>query len=137
MVLTIPRLNCSAVTARALRRPSETPIASIAFNTEGDGMNMLSLIVQLISGAVGGNVAGSLMKKFDLGPVGNSIAGIVGGGLGGQLLNMLAAGAGAAAPAAGSMDAGSIVSSVLGGGVGGGVLMAIIGMIRSSMKQPG
>jgi uncharacterized membrane protein YeaQ/YmgE (transglycosylase-associated protein family) len=49
-------------------------------------MNIVSLIIQLVSGAAGGNIAGSLLKKFDLGPVGNSIAGIVGGGLGGGLL---------------------------------------------------
>ena len=52
-------------------------------------MNMLPLIIQLISGAVGGNVAGALMKNFNLGPIGNSIAGLIGGGLGGQLLSML------------------------------------------------
>ena len=34
----------------------------------------------------GGNIVGRLIKSIDLGPVGNSIAGILGGGLGGQLL---------------------------------------------------
>ena len=38
-------------------------------------MNIVSLIIQLVSGAAGGNIAGSLLKKLDLGPVGNSIAG--------------------------------------------------------------
>ena len=47
--------------------------------------NLLPLITQLISGAVGGNVAGSLMKKLSLGTLGNSIVGILGGGLGGQI----------------------------------------------------
>jgi uncharacterized membrane protein YeaQ/YmgE (transglycosylase-associated protein family) len=36
---------------------------------------MVSLIIQLLSGAVGGNIAGNLMKKYDLGTLGNSIAG--------------------------------------------------------------
>jgi uncharacterized membrane protein YeaQ/YmgE (transglycosylase-associated protein family) len=45
-------------------------------------MNIASLIIQLISGAVGGNVAGAAMKESSLGTLGNSIAGIVGGGLG-------------------------------------------------------
>jgi uncharacterized membrane protein YeaQ/YmgE (transglycosylase-associated protein family) len=58
---------------------------------------MLPLIIQLISGAVGGNVAGALMKNFNLGPIGNSIAGLIGGGLGGQLLSMLTSGGAATA----------------------------------------
>ena len=98
---------------------------------------MLNLIIQLLSGAVGGNVAGNLMKKFDLGPVGNSIVGILGGGLGGQLLGMLtgAGGLGAGATAGAGLDIGAIISSIAGGGVGGGVLMAIIGMIRTAMAK--
>ena len=42
--------------------------------------NLLPLIIQLVSGAVGGNVAGSMMKNSSLGTLGNSIAGIAGGG---------------------------------------------------------
>ncbi len=34
-------------------------------------------------------MAGALLKKFGLGPIGNSIAGLVGGGLGGQLLSIV------------------------------------------------
>jgi hypothetical protein len=43
----------------------------------GTRRKMLPLIIQLISGAVGGNVAGALMKNFNLGPIGNSIAGLI------------------------------------------------------------
>jgi uncharacterized membrane protein YeaQ/YmgE (transglycosylase-associated protein family) len=100
-------------------------------------MNMVSLIIQLISGAVGGNIAGALLKNFNLGPVGNSIAGIVGGGLGGQLLGMLTSGGAmaAATSATGSgLDISSILSSV-GGGGGGAVLMVIVGLIKSKMGK--
>lgn len=95
-------------------------------------MDIASLIIQLVSGAVGGNVAGALLKKLSLGTTGNSIVGILGGGLGGQLLHMLGVGGGAAA---GGLDIGSIVSSIAGGGVGGAVLMAIIGIIRGLMGK--
>jgi uncharacterized membrane protein YeaQ/YmgE (transglycosylase-associated protein family) len=95
-------------------------------------MNIVSLFIQLLSGAAGGNLAGRLLKQFDLGSVGNSIAGVVGGALGGQILAALTGGA---APAAGDLDIGSILSSVAGGGVVGGLLMAIIGFIRSAMKK--
>ena len=90
----------------------------------------LNLIIQLVAGAVGGIVAGNAMKQFDLGTFGNSIAGIVGGGIGGQLLSM-ALGSGAAA--GGGMDVGSIVAQIAGGGVGGGALIVIIGLIRQMM----
>jgi uncharacterized membrane protein YeaQ/YmgE (transglycosylase-associated protein family) len=90
----------------------------------------LPLIIQLVSGAVGGNLAGSLMKKASLGTLGNSIAGILGGGLGGYLLGMLGIETGGA-----EMDLSSILGNVAGGGVGGGVLMAIIGMVKNAMKK--
>jgi len=91
---------------------------------------MIALIVQLISGAVGGNLAASLMKG-GLGTVGNSIAGILGGGLGGQVLGMIVPSLGAAA-ASGSMDITSILASVAGGGVGGGIIVAIVNFIKKA-----
>jgi len=89
----------------------------------------LALIVQLLSGAVGGNLAGGLLKQYDLGTLGNSIAGILGGGVGGQLLSMLIPALGGAA-ASGSLDLGAIVGQVVGGGIGGSVLLVVIGLIR-------
>lgn len=95
-------------------------------------MDIVTLLIQLISGALGGNVAGSLFKNLSLGTVGNSLAGIVGGGLGGQvlgsLLNLPAVGGGALDPIA-------ILTQVASGGVGGGVLMAIIGALRSIFNK--
>jgi uncharacterized membrane protein YeaQ/YmgE (transglycosylase-associated protein family) len=55
------------------------------------------------------------LKKSSLGTPGNSIAGIVGGGLGGQLPGLL-----------------GLAAS---GGVGGGVLMAIIGLIKAALAK--
>ena len=79
-------------------------------------MNWMPIIIQLISGGVGGNIAGALLKRFNLGPVGNTIAGILGVVGGGQLRSMLT---GAVAPAAsGGLDMSSILSSVGGGGGG-------------------
>jgi|SoiMethySBSTD1v2_1073268.scaffolds.fasta_scaffold01465_21 hypothetical protein len=96
-------------------------------------MDVTSLWVQLVSGAVSSNVAGAAMKKLSLGTVGNSIVGILGGGIGGQILGMLGMGGGGE----GAMDAGSIDSSIAGSGVGGAVLLAIIGAIKGAMaKKP-
>lgn len=91
---------------------------------------MEQLIISLLSGAAGGNIVGKVLKNLDLGPVGNSIAGILGGGLGSQILASLGS-----ADAAAGLDIGSIISSVASGGVGGGVLMAIVGIIKSAMAK--
>ena len=64
-------------------------------------MDITSLIIEAVSGAVGGNVAGAAMKEKSLGAIGNSIAGIVGGGLGGTLLQTVM---GTAAAGGGSLD---------------------------------
>jgi hypothetical protein len=113
---------------RARIRNGTRPIKS----EKGDPMNWLPLIIQLISGAVGGNIAGGLLKNYNLGALGNTIAGIVGGVGGGQLLGMLAPALGAAA-AGGGMDIGSIIGQVAGGGVGGAIVMVIVGLIKQMM----
>ena len=41
---------------------------------------LTALIIQLISGTLGGNAAGNLSKDTSLGPLGNTIAGALGGG---------------------------------------------------------
>jgi len=94
----------------------------------------LALIIQLVSGAVGGNLAGGLMKKASLGTALNSVVGILGGGIGGQVLGMLGLG-GAAAAGAGSLDIATIISQVAGGGIGGGILLAIVGLVKSAMAK--
>ncbi len=94
--------------------------------------SLLPMIIQLISGAVGGNAAGSLMKNLSLGTVGNSIVGLLGGGIGGQVMGML--GMGGAAASSG-LDIGSILSTVAGGGIGGGVLLAVVGMIKKMLVK--
>jgi uncharacterized membrane protein YeaQ/YmgE (transglycosylase-associated protein family) len=55
---------------------------------------IIGLIIQLISGAVGGNVAGAAMKQYNLGTIGNSIAGLIGGGVGAQIIGALVGGGG-------------------------------------------
>lgn len=89
-------------------------------------MDMTALIIQLIAGAVGGNIGGALLKNFSLGTVGNSIAGIAGGGLGGVILN--------AVLGSGAADAG-LIGQIAGGGVGGTVLMIIVGIIKNAMAK--
>lgn len=95
-------------------------------------MDIVTLLIQLISGAAGGNIAGALMKNISLGTVGNSIAGIVGGGIGGQILqalfNLPNVGGGALDPMA-------ILTQIATGGVGGGATLAIVGLLRSLIAK--
>jgi hypothetical protein len=94
-------------------------------------MDILSLVLQLASGAAGGTLAGKLLPKSSISPVVNALLGVVGGGLGGQILGMLGLGGGAEAAASAGIS--GIISNLLGGGVGGGVLMALIGVVRNMM----
>ncbi len=94
-------------------------------------MEIVPLIISLLTGAVGGNVAGALFKNISLGTAGNSICGILGGGLGGTILHFL----GVNANPDGGFDLMSILGSVASGGVGGGVVLAIVGFIKSAMGK--
>lgn len=87
---------------------------------------MQQIIISLISGALGGNVAGAILKKYSLGPLWNSVLGILGGGLGGHLLNMIQGG---------NASGGSVIGNILSSGVGGGILMAIIGFIKGKLTH--
>jgi hypothetical protein len=50
---------------------------------------VVNLVIQLISGVVGGNAAGAALKDYNLGNLGNTIAGAIGGVGGGQILQAL------------------------------------------------
>lgn len=91
----------------------------------------MELLIQLIGGAIGGNLAGKVLKNFDLGTLWNSVVGILGGGIGGQLLAMF----GIMGTGGSAMEIGSIIMNVLSSGVGGGVLLAIVGVIKKAMGK--
>ena len=52
-------------------------------------MDLLNLIISLISGAAGGNVAGAVASDKNLGPIFNTIVGLIGGGAGEFILKAL------------------------------------------------
>src|ERR1700716_1572238 len=89
---------------------------------------LINLLIQIISGAIGGNVAAGAAKNIDLGTLGNTLAGAIGGGAGEQILGMLIP---LLANSASTPDIGSIVGQVAGGGVAGGVLTAIVGALKN------
>jgi uncharacterized membrane protein YeaQ/YmgE (transglycosylase-associated protein family) len=90
---------------------------------------IVNLIIQLIAGAVGGNAAGAALKDYNLGNLGNTIAGAIGGVGGGQLLQVLIPAI--ANSAGGGVDPGAIVGQLVGGGVGGAILTVIAGLVKN------
>ncbi|WP_449104146.1 hypothetical protein [Pseudomonas veronii] len=87
---------------------------------------LISLLVQIISGAVGGNLAG--MTKQSLGIGLNTFLGGVGGLVLGQIVSALTGTSGGEA-----MDVATVGSNIVGGGVGGLVLTWVVGFIKSKM----
>jgi hypothetical protein len=97
-------------------------------------MDLINLVVSLVSGIVGGNAAGAAMHDKSLGPLGNSLAGLLGGGAGSVILQAfgLLAGSGAAP---GGTDLGSLIANVAGGGVGGALMLLIVSLIKDATAK--
>ena len=95
-------------------------------------MDMTSLLISLISGAVGGNVAGAAMQDKSLGTLGNSLAGIFGGGIGSFILQALGV---LATSGASGVGLGSILGNIASGGTGGAVLLVIVSLLKSAMAK--
>jgi uncharacterized membrane protein YeaQ/YmgE (transglycosylase-associated protein family) len=99
-------------------------------------MDITSLLIQLIIGAVGGNAAGKAMPDKSLGTLGNTIAGAIGGIGGGQILDiLLGGGAMATDVAASGLDIGAIIQDVAGGSIGGAVLTIVVALIKGAMNK--
>lgn len=77
------------------------------------------LITQLISGAIGGNAVGAMLKQQATSMIVRTIVGAIGGVGGGLLLQAFGGEAGLS----------NLVANGLGGLIGGGVLQAIAGMV--------
>ena len=84
---------------------------------------LIPILTSLISGGVGGNLAGMLMKKFSLGTLWNTVVGILGGAGGMQLLELVGMLGGE----------GGLIANIAGSAVGGGVLMTIVSMVKNAM----
>jgi uncharacterized membrane protein YeaQ/YmgE (transglycosylase-associated protein family) len=95
-------------------------------------MDIVGLVVDLVSGAVGGNVAGVALKDKSLGAIGNTIAGLVGGAAGGYIIQAVGF---LNTMGASEMTVGSLMEQ---GGVGlvsGGILTAVVGFIKKAMNK--
>lgn len=92
-------------------------------------MDLTSILIQAISGAIGGNAAGAAAKNISLGPLGNTITGALGGGVLGPILGGLVGLGGTAA--AGGLDVNAIVQGFATGGVSGALTAAALGFLKA------
>lgn len=95
-------------------------------------MDITGLIVNLVSGGVGGNLSAAAMKDKSLGAIGNTVAGAIGGVAGayitqavGILQNLGLA----------DMTVGSVATEAGAAAIGGAILTAVIGFIKSKMSK--
>lgn len=95
-------------------------------------MDIIGLITNLVSGAIGGNATGAGLKNLSLGVLGNTIAGLVGGALGGYILQAVGL-----LSHFGLADAtvGTLLGQAGTGLVSGGVLTAVVGLIKNMMGK--
>lgn len=93
-------------------------------------MDIIGTIVNLIGGAVGGNISGAALKETSLGTIGNTIAGAVGGVAGSYILQAVGV-----LSSLGLADAsiGTIATSAGATAICGAVVTAIVGFIKKSM----
>jgi hypothetical protein len=91
---------------------------------------MEQILINLVAGALGGVGAGKSSPTFDLGTIGNVVAGLVGGGVLGQIVTLVLPSIMAAAQS-GDLSIGGIVSHAIAGGVGGAILTALVAAIKN------
>jgi hypothetical protein len=91
-------------------------------------IDLIALLVQCASGVAGGNLGASLLRSLNLGVVGNSLSGLIGGGIGTQLVDSSLRLAATPALVEGP-DPGTLVALAAGGGVGGAAMALLVGLL--------
>ena len=83
----------------------------------------MQLILSLISGGIGGYMAGAVLRN-NLGPAGNVIAGLIGGAASEKILNST------------GILSGSVYEQIIGSGIGGAVLVLIVRVLKKTITPP-
>jgi len=94
-------------------------------------MNILSLLIQLASGAAGGNIVSCGCEKISLGPIVSSLTGMLGGEVGARILQLVVA--------SGQIESASdmqiFLTSLLGGAAGGAAMTALLGWVKEMLGR--
>src|SRR5258707_380202 len=123
-----------ALHAASAARTDRRTRSSLCKAKAGTMETIVNLIIQLIAGVAGGNAVGAALKDYNLGNLGNTIAGAIGGVGGGQILQALIP-AIASAAAGGGLDVGALVGQIVGGGRGGAMLPIIARLVKGMMAS--
>lgn len=106
-------------------------------------MDLINLLITIVSGAAGGNIAGAVAPSKTLGVAGNSIIGLIGGGLGHYILKhyfgmeVAPETIDGVVKAAQEMNFKAILENVGASGAGGAILTFIVGIIKSAVDKKG
>ncbi len=107
-------------------------------------MDIVSILISMLSGAFGGHAVANASPEQDLGPMGNILAGVVGGTAAGyivQAMNLFAATTAATgAAAAGAepvhhVNIAEILATIASSGIGGALLTYIVAMVKNSSNK--
>ena len=93
-------------------------------------MTALTLLIAVLSGAVGGNLAGETFKELNLGLIGNTFAGIIGGVLGGRAIQQLVG-----AISEGVIELQNSLAILAGAAISGAAVMIIVGWINNAKMR--
>ena len=100
---------------------------------------LLPIIVQVVTGVIGGQAVGAAFKQAAMGQLAKILSGAIGGVGGAAILGSLLGGGGidpAAASAAVEGLGGALnLNNIVGGAGGGAILTAIVGAVMNSMKK--
>jgi hypothetical protein len=103
-----------------------------------DMNTLLPIIVQVITGIIGGQAVGAALKQTALGQLPKILGGAIGGVGGAAILGSLLGGTvdpAAAAAAAGGLGSALNIPNIVGGAGGGAILTGIIGAVMNAMKK--
>lgn len=96
----------------------------------------MDLLISLIAGAIGGNIAGGLMKTLNLGLLLNSLTGVIGGALGAHALGWIGTGGLAqTAPDSAALDPAALTAQLAAGGLSGGACLLAAGLLRNMLTR--
>lgn len=106
-----------------------------------DMNTLLPIIIQVITGVIGGQAVGAALKTAAMGQLPKLLGGAVGGLGGAAILGSLLGGgapvdpAAAAAATTGGLGSALNLQNIIGGAGGGAILTGIIGAVMNAMKK--